>query len=299
MTIGDLYETLQASYTHDNLQKITRKIIDLHRNDQTNALMIMMKAVGEQQQQKKEHGSKAFYKLMMTYHPDRLHFYRNEIDKLYAAHDLEELKRYAHIFTALELESTLIVLKKPQANTSAYSDLWESVREESEQVDDEEFGEEADEDLGDEFDGLALRNNFFTVFKRTVYGNRKIELPYYYLEDLDSLDLAGSEIDDLDGIKYCKHLITLELSSNRITDISELASLTMLQEAYLANNRIGYIDGLGFLNDLRAVDLSYNDIDDLTPLFRLDHLEYVNITGNPVRSKQIDTLQKKGIIIII
>lgn len=298
MTIAGLYETLQASYTHDNLQKITRKIIDLHKNKQTNALMILLKAVGEHRQQKEERGSKAFYKLMMTYHPDRLHFYRSEIDKLYAARDLEELKRYAHILTALELESTLVVLKKPQANASAYSDLWESLREESERVDDEDVVEAIDEDPGDEFDDLAPRNNFFTVFKRIVYGNTKIELPYYYLEDLDSLDLAGSEIDDLDGIKYCKHLITLELSSNRITDISELASLTMLQEVYLTGNSIGYIDGLGFLKNLRAADLSYNDIDDLTPLFGLEHLEYVNVTGNKIPSKQIDALQKKGVVTI-
>lgn len=298
MTIGDLHGALQASYTHDNLQKITRKIIDLHKNKQTNALTMLLNALGTAQPQKKEHGSRSFYTLMMAYHPDRLTFYRSEIDALYAAHDLERLKQYAHIFTALELESSLIVLKRPQGESSAYSDLWESVSEESERVDDEEYIEETDDATADEFDGPSRRNNFFTVFKRTVYGSTKIELPYYYLEDLDSLDLAGSEIDDLDGIQHCKHLITLELSSNRITDISDLASLTMLQEVYLSNNRIGYIDSLGFLDNLRAADLSYNDIDDLTPLFGLDHLEYVNVTGNAIRPKQIDALQKKGIIII-
>ena len=48
MTIHDLHKTLQASYTHDNLQKITRKIIDLHKNKQANALamLVNMPAIG-------------------------------------------------------------------------------------------------------------------------------------------------------------------------------------------------------------------------------------------------------------
>ncbi len=294
MTIHDLHKTLQASYTHDNLQKITRKIIDLHKNKQANALAMMVNALGEE----KQTGAKAFYTLMMTYHPDRINFYRNKIDSLYAVKNLEELKKYAHILTALELESTLVVLKQPHTESSAYNDLWETVREESERYDDE-FEQETDEAYIDQFDNERPRNNFFTAFKRLAYGNAKIELPFYYLEDLDTLDLAGNEIDDLDGIRYCKHLVSLDLSSNYITDVSELASLPMLQEVYLAGNRIGYIDGLGFLKNLRAVDISFNDIDDLSPLFGLEQLEYVNATGNTIPPQQIDTLQKKGIVIII
>lgn len=294
MTISELYRKIKAGYTHDNLQKITRKIIDLHRNKQANALAMMMNALGEE----KKTGAKAFYTLMMTYHPDRVEFYRCEIDKLYAAKRIDELKKYAHIFTALELESALVVLKQPRTESSAYNDLWETVREESERYEDDEFEPESDDAYVDEFDDETPRNNFFTAFKRLAYGNAKIELPFYYLEDLDTLDLAGNEIDDLDGIRHCKHLASLDLSSNRITDISELASLTMLQEVYLAGNRIGYIDGLGFLKHLRAVDISFNAIDDLSPLFDLEHLEYVNAAGNRIPRQQIDILQTKGIVTI-
>lgn len=294
MTSAELYKKIKASYTHDNLQKITRKIIDLHRNKQTNALAMLVNALGEE----KESGAKAFYKLMMTYHPDRINFYQTEIKTLYAANKMEELKKYAHILTALELESTLVVLKQPRNESTAYSDLWETVREESERYGDDNGEAETEEECMNTFDDETPQNNFFTAFKRLAYGNAKIELPFYYLEDLNTLDLAGNEIDDLDGIRYCKHLVSLDLSSNRITDISELASLTMLQEAYLAGNRIGYIDGLCFLNNLRAVDLSYNAIDDLTPLSGLEHLEYVNVTGNNIPLKQIDALQKKGVVTI-
>lgn len=297
MDIASLYKNLVHSYTPDNLQKITRRIIDLHRNNQTKAMTMLLHAVGDEIEVKKAQTSKAFYRLMMVYHPDRIGFYRSEIDRLFAAKDFDHLKQFSHIFTVLDLEKTLAVLKKPANDALAYSDLWEAVSVETGDYDEEYPEEERDESL-DELDGFVSRNNFFSVFKKQAYGNSKIELPFYYLEDIDVLDLAGTEIDDLDGIRYCKHLATVELSGNRITDISELASLTMLQEVYLAGNRIGYIDALQFLPDLHAVDISFNAIDDLSPLFELERLEYLNVTGNKIPREQIDRLQHKGIIII-
>ena len=297
MDITALYKKLVHGYTPDNLQKITRKIIDLHRNNQAKAMTMLLHAVGDEIAEKNAQTNKSFYRLMMIYHPDRIGFYRSEIDRLFAAKDLDHLKQFSHIFTALDLEKTLVVLKKPANDAPAYSDLWEAVSEETGDYDEESPEEEQDESL-DEFDGFVSRNNFFSVFKKQAYGNSKVELPFYYLEDIDVLDLAGAEIDDLDGIRYCKHLVTVELSGNRITDISELASLTMLQEVYLAGNRIGYIDALQFLPDLHAVDISFNAIDDLSPLFELEQLEYLNVTGNKIPRQQIDRLQHKGVIII-
>lgn len=296
MDIHSLHKKLASSYTAENLQKITRKIIDLHRNHQTAAMTMLLHAVGDEIAEKKAQTNKAFYRLMMVYHPDRIGFYRSEIDRLHAKNDLQQLRQYSHIFTALDLEQTLVVLKKPANDAPAYSDLWEAVSEET--GDDDAYPEEAQEESLDEFDGFVSQNNFFSVFKKQVYGAANVELPFYYLEDLDILDLAGAEIDDLDGIKHCTHLLTLDLSSNRITDISELSSLTMLQEVFLANNRIGYIDALQFLNDLRAVDISHNAVDDISPLFTLDHLEYLNIEGNQIPQQQIDVFRKKGTVII-
>lgn len=298
MTLQQLHTKLLASYTHDNLQKITRKIIALHKNKQVNALTMLINAINDSSEKKNTHGNKTFYQLMMMYHPDRVNFYKGEIDKHFAAKNREELQRYAHIFNTLELEQTLVVLKAPIKNEASYSDMWENYVDDVEARDEAEGEEEAPEIVENEFGEIVSRNSFFTVFKRQMYGNSKIELPFYYLEDIDTIDLPGCGIDDLDGIKYCKHLEMLELSNNQITDVSELASLSMLREVYLANNRIGYIDGLSFLKDLRAVDLSYNNIDDLSPMFALEHLEYVNIAGNDIPKKQIAMLQNKGIIII-
>ena len=298
MKNSELYEKLKASYTHDNLQKITCKIIALYKNKQYSAIDTVLHAVAEQLQEKTGHQGKSFYKLMMVYHPDRLNYYLGEIEKYHSANDTEQLLRFSHIFTALELEQSLIVLKSSQSQSDPYRDIWENDETNFGGYDETEFEEEAPEEYLDEFEEMVPHNTFFTVFKRQMYGNINIELPSYYLEDIDTLDLAGCGIDDLDGIKHCKHLVALDLSNNRITDISELASLFLLQEIYLAGNRIGYIDALSFLNNLRVIELSNNNIDDLSPLFALEHLEYVSVVGCRIPAKQLNVLRKKGVMVI-
>jgi len=298
MKEAGLYEKLKTTYTHDNLQKITRKIIALHNNKQYAAIQKILRVVtGQKEEQSKQQG-KAFYKLMMVYHPDRLSFYLSEIEKHYQERNAEQLQKLTHIFTTLELEQTLVVLKQQQRRDEAYEDMWESYAENFGEYDETEFEEEAPEEYLDEFEEMEPRNSFFKVFKKQMYGNSAIELPFYYLEDIDTLDLAGCGIDDLDGIQHCKQLTMLELSNNKILDVSELVSLNLLQEVYLANNRIGYIDALGFLKNLRVVDLSNNNIDDLSPLFELEQLEYVNVMGNRIPAKQLHSFDKNGVMVI-
>jgi Leucine-rich repeat (LRR) protein len=298
MTAQQLYTKLTASYTQENLQKITRTIIALHKNHQTQALLQLLNVVESHQSEKNSSVGRVFYKLMMTYHPDRVNVYRNEIETFHTVNNINGLRSFAHIFTALELEHSSVVLKKPETNSSAYSDLWESMREDFEQQEEEEYDEEQYDEFVEEFDDAPRRNTFFNVFKRQMYGTLNVELPAYSFEDIETLDLSGCEMESLDGIQYCTELAAVDLSNNRIDDVTELASLSMLQEVYLAGNRIGYIDALAFLTNLRAVDLSYNNIDDLSPLFDLDQLEYVNAAGNPVPRQHIAILQKKGGVII-
>jgi len=302
MNINTLYHKLVSAYTQENLQKITRTIIDLHKNKQTVALSQLMTTVDEHQSNKSASDGRVFYRLMMTYHPDRLSIYRSDIDKLYASKNFAGLQTYAHIFTALELEQTPVAVKKQQPQSSAYSDLWEVVREEFDRYEDERFDDEVFfEDVSfdaDDTDEIIPRHTFYTVFKQQMYGTQNVELPTYYFEDIETLDLSGCEMECLDGIQYCTHLVAVDLSNNRLDDITELASLTLLQEIYLAGNCIGYIDSLAFLKNLRAVDVSFNAIDDLSPLFELRRLEYVNVTGNPVPARHIAVLQNKGVVVI-
>ena len=115
---------------------------------------------------------------------------------------------------------------------------------------------------------------------------------------------CNDDIEDLSGLGYAHNLETLDISSNRITDISELADLSDLTELiiysndirdlgpirYLTNlitldlsrNRITNISALSWLEHLENLDLDYNTIADLSPLADLEQLVYLDIDGNHI-----------------
>lgn len=301
MTLAELHTKLVAAYTAPHLAAITAKIIALHRSRQTPALEKIATAVNNGSKDASSPG-KLFSSLMMTYHPDRLALYRSAIDEAFTAKDRPRLESFAHIFTAIELEKTLVVLSAPRPSRNEPDDYrWEQAEEVYEEYDDDEDGSggEQDEEPMDEYDpAFHRRRTFYSVFKQNIYGTKNIELPFHYLEELDALDVSGFDIEDLDGIGHCVNLLALDLSHNRLLDISDLTSLTHLRELYLTNNRIGYIDALAYCPDLRVLDLSDNDVDDITPLFDLDNLEYVNLSGNRIPANQISALKKRGVLVL-
>jgi len=156
----------------------------------------------------------------------------------------------------------------------------------------------SDSDSNDYFDEEILDNSFFSAVKRKFYGFLDIDLPYYYLEDHEEIEMTSYDIDDLDGIQYCKHVRELNLSNNFVSDISELQHLKELEELYISNNQIGFIDALIACKNLRVIDLSMNNIDDISPLFELEKLEYVNLIGNNIPKSQIDFLRANDTIVI-
>ncbi|MFA6457299.1 MAG: leucine-rich repeat domain-containing protein [Bacteroidota bacterium] len=295
--LAALYKSLLSDYTHSNLHAITSKIIDLYKNKQFHSIDRIMEIVTDHTKEAKTEHGKAFYKLMMIYHPDRMKHYLAEIEKHFHTKDEEQLRRYAHIGPVMELERTLRVEKEfPSEIREPEEYGYDESPDAFHDVDEEEQND--DEEIMDIFDEPVKGRSFYTTFKQQVYGTANIELPFYYLEELDSLDLSGYEINDLDGLSHCKNLMTLDLSNNFVDDIADISSLLHLRELYLTSNRIGYIDALSFCLQLKVVDLSYNTIDDISPLLELDELEYVNLVGNPVPAQQIAALKKRNVIVI-
>ena len=299
MTLTELHSKLKSSYTQNNLHIITTKIIDLYKSRQYSSIEEIMNVVSEHTKEAKEQQNKAFYRLMMIYHPDRITHYQSQIEKHFRAGDLEQLLRYAHIFPVLELERTLKVEPQPlQEYREPEEHIWD---EESEEFNETEIDSEdgTDQESFDDLDEPIRKRSFFSAFKQSVYGSRNIELPYYYLEELEILDMSGYEINDLDGVGHCTNMINLDLSNNRIDDVADLSTLSHLREIYLAGNHIGYIDALSYCSQLRIVDISYNDIDDISPLLELKELEYVNIIGNAIPSQQVALLKKRNVMVIV
>jgi internalin A len=66
------------------------------------------------------------------------------------------------------------------------------------------------------------------------------------------------------------NLFYLDLSRNKITDVSPLSGLTNLQVLWLA----------------------FNEITDITPLHQLENLYTLILRENPISEEQIEALQK-------
>jgi len=137
------------------------------------------------------------------------------------------------------------------------------------------------------FDGYS----FYEAMQIRQYGDTNTSFPIYYLEDMDEVELSGSEIDDLDGAQYCIHTISMDLSGNHIADLSPLSGLKNLEELNLAGNQLSYIDALSNFQQLKRLDLSNNQIDDISPLFEIESLEYVDLTGNKIQQRQLKELK--------
>ena len=296
MEIDQLYKKLMNAYSDKNLNKITAQIINLYKSRDYKMLKEVAGIVSEYIDFKYDRISKCFSKLITLYHPDKGSSQIKKIQKLYENNDLNGLSNFCHILNLQFIENY-------SASPESYADIdynpqyvWDFKEQGYTYIDDLEAYESIDVDFN--YNKVKSYNSFYSAVKKKVYGNINVDLPSYYLEDFEDIDMAEYYIDNLDGIESCKHARILDLSRNYISDISKLAKLKRLEEIYLADNQINYIDGLHFLYNLRVLDISNNYIEDLSPLLKLENLEYLNIVGNNVALYHIDLLKGKDIMVI-
>ncbi len=104
------------------------------------------------------------------------------------------------------------------------------------------------------------------------------------LTNIKSLKLSGCNVsnENLDVIGGMTWLENLDLSDNKISDISALASLTKLKTLNLANNNIKNIDAIGTLTKITVLNISNNRISSVSSLKKLSGLENLNLSDNPV-----------------
>jgi Leucine-rich repeat (LRR) protein len=295
MEIKDLYNKLKEAYSNQNLTKITVTLINLYKDKQFGTLGLIAEMISEKLEIKVDAEIRYFSKLMMLYHPDRGNFHRQEIDRLAANNDYNGLSSYAHILSLGSIEEIAVTL-------ASYEDIdyspvyeWDINKDDFIIVtDDEKPGLEKKVNKGKKIRGIS----FYDAVKIRMYGNTHVEFPPYYLEDIEEFELAQSGIDDLDGVQYCIHAISLDLSGNSIEDISWLWGLKQLQEINLSDNKISDVDTLSNLKNLRTLNLSNNRISDISPLLNLDRLEYLDISGIKASQEHIRALEELGITVV-
>lgn len=294
MEIGALYGNLKNAYTADNLGVISGRIIGLFRDKKHDALRAIQKVVNEFIPCNEEKINKVFSRLIMLYHPDRISQNLEQLEKAYREGDFETLYSMSHILTVQNLETRHVLLSSVLTDEDLAEEFgWD------ESTDGYSYfmaGDEFEEDAGE--DSVLNVRTFLNVLKRRIYGNLNVDFPIYLLEELEEIEMADYELEDLDGISACRYARAVDLSNNNLTDISELGELHQVERLYLSNNQIGLIDALYSLIVLQVLDISYNDVEDISSLFELAHLSYLNVMGNRIPSWQLEKLQLQGVTIV-
>lgn len=289
MKINELQHKLLDAYTLPKLNNISLTLINLYKNQQFSVLQKIAELLSDCLEINISNDGKGFSKLIMLYHPDKAPFHINQINKLASENKYDELLTYTHI---LKLER----IDEIANSLNSYEDI--------------DYSPVYDWDMGTE--GFSIKNendtllkekkkqvyyDFYDAIKIRNYGHTDIEFPSYYLEDMDEFEMASAGINDLDGVQFCIHAQTMDLSDNKLTDLSPLAGLRYLEELNLSENEIADIDSLSNLINLKKLYLSNNLLEDISPLFELNKLEVVDIRNNNIRKEHIDKLLEMGVTV--
>src|SRR6056297_953364 len=294
MNIEELYGALKKAYSAENLNALSSNIITLYRNRDITTLRKIHAMMFNGNQAAEERNSRIFTRIITHYHPDRQGQSSNELEGLRVKNDLEGMRKYEHILDVQHMNLNGSSLDSGSADDFDFGDIWDYAAGGYSYINDEP--QETNE--YDPYMDMIIDHGFFSAVKRKIYGHLHVDFPVHLLADLEFVEMAEYEIENLDGIEYCTYARILDLSSNNLTEVTRLAQLLRLEEVFLQNNHISYIDGLNELPYLRLLDLSHNDIDDISPLFEVDSLEFLNIIGNRVPNWQLEKLQLMGVVIV-
>jgi Leucine-rich repeat (LRR) protein len=293
MTIKELHQDLVEAYSVSNLNTISLTLITLFKNQQYTVLQKVSEMISDFVNIEIANDGKGFSKLMMLYHPDRAIYHINEINRLKAQNDFNGLLTYSHILRLEKIEEITSSIKS--YDDIDYSPVYEW------DLDIEGFTiinlNEPHDPIRSKTHTELVGYTFYDAIKIREYGDTDVEYPPFYLEEIEELELSSSDVNDLDGVQFCIHARTIDVSDNRISDLSPLIGLNDLEELNLSDNQVGIIDELSYLKRLKNLLLSNNYINDISPLFELKNLEYVELSGNNVDIEQIIQLSETGVTV--
>lgn len=294
MNIEELYGELKKAYSVENLNALSSNIITLYRNRDIGTLRKIHAVMFNGSQAAEERNSRIFTRIITHYHPDRQEQITKELEGLRQKDDLEGMRKYEHILDVQHMNLNGSSLDGVTGDDFDFGDIWDFAAGGYSYINDEP--QETND--YDPYMDMIIDHGFISAVKRKVYGHLHVDFPVHLLADLEFVEMAEYEIENLDGIEYCTYARILDLAGNNLTEVTQLAQLLRLEEVFLQNNHISYIDGLNELPYLRILDLSHNDVDDISPLFEVESLEFLNIIGNRVPNWQLEKLQLLGVVVV-
>lgn len=97
-----------------------------------------------------------------------------------------------------------------------------------------------------------------------------------------SINLESCQISNVSGIENLINLTSISLNNNNIKDLTPLKSLNRLTHLYLKNNEISNLEPLRELINLVNLDLGYNQIENIDALKELTKLVSLNLFCNEI-----------------
>lgn len=100
--------------------------------------------------------------------------------------------------------------------------------------------------------------------------------------ELEKLDLSYGQVTDLTPLRTLSQLVELNVSSNKLSNISPLAGLPRLERLLLYNNQIEDLSPLAGQSSLRNLSVDQNRVRNLAPLIGLTKLEELYAHSNRI-----------------
>jgi len=108
------------------------------------------------------------------------------------------------------------------------------------------------------------------------------ELTEADLEKVEKLNLSNNKISDVSALAGLTQLTDLHLGFNKISDVSGLKELKQLTNLELYSNQISDVSALKELTHLTGLNLSENKIDDVGPSKELKQLKSLDLGFNQI-----------------
>lgn len=296
MTINELHKNLIESYTSDNLNRIAITLLTFYKNQQFSILKKIANYLSDCISIEIDDKGKGFSKFMLLYHPDRANFHIKIINQLFEENNYDGLLEYSHILLLSRIDEIADAMDNYEDIDYSPVYEWDFNTEGFSIINDDEREKTPTERISKENSSTQFYN-FYDAVKVRMFDSTDMEYPSYYLEDIDEFELASSDINDLEGVEFCKHVKNLDLSNNHICDITSLSGLSLLEELNLSDNDINDIDALSNLENLRVIHLANNNINDISPIMNLPRLEYANLRGTKVSGNQIEEIKGLGVTV--
>ena len=103
-----------------------------------------------------------------------------------------------------------------------------------------------------------------------------------FKSDVKELNLSSRGITDISALSACRELERLDLTGNKISDITPLMDIPGLKELVIKDNQVTDLRPLMALNTLAYINAEGNGITSTVPLGSLTGLKELHLAGNPI-----------------